>query len=193
MVHGFKLNQMGGKKWLSSVVALAVLSTPVLGGILYLRSAGDYDAGHEADPVPDTLPHAQHGDWSLLAASKLDGSRFAMVNLAGKPVVLYFWATWCPQCQVQRKVLKTLAAEWGDRLWIVALSADDDVESLQRYLGVHATLPHELRASHELLHLFDVEGLPTLVVIDAGGRVQSISVGLTEASELGRLVAPLLS
>ncbi len=69
---------------------------------------------------------------------------------------------------------------------------DDDVPSVQRYLRAHSSLSHELRASPELLRLFGVEGLPTLVVIDANGRVQSVSSGLTDADGLRRVVAPLL-
>ena len=75
---------------------------------------------------------------------------------------------------------------------IAALSVDDDLPSVQRYLKTHASLSHELRASPELLELFSVEALPTLVVIDAGGRVQSFSSGLTDAVGLRRVVAPLL-
>ena len=47
-------------------------------------------------------------------------------------------------------------------------------------------------ASPELLELFGVEALPTLVVIDARGRVQSISIGVTDAAGLRRVVAPHL-
>ncbi len=89
-------------------------------------------------------------------------------------------------------MLTTLSREWGDRLRIVALTVDDDVPSVNRYLEAHASLSHELLASPELLHLFGVEGLPTLVVIDAKGRMQSVSSGLTDGPELRRFVTPLL-
>ena len=55
-----------------------------------------------------------------------------------------------------------------------------------------ASLAGGLGASPELLRLFSVEGLPTLVVIDAKGRIQSVSSGLTDGPELRRFVTPLL-
>ncbi len=189
---GCNLNQTGRSGAMGSFVALAILTAPVLGAVMYLRSDRESLAGHGAVSTADIGSPAESGDWSRLATSKLDGSRFAMANLSGKPAVLYFWATWCPQCRVQREVLNTLSREWGDRLRIVALTVDDDVSSVQRYLKAHSSLSHELRASAELLRLFGVEGLPTLVVIDANGRVQSVSSGLTDADGLLRVVAPLL-
>ncbi len=192
MVCGCNPNQTGRSGALSLVVALAILAAPVLGAVMYLRSDSETDAGHGEVSTADIGTPGKIADGSRLATFKLDGSRFAMANLSGKPAILYFWATWCPQCRVQRKVLSTLADEWGDRLRIAALSVDDDVPSVQRYLKAHASLSHELRASPELLERFSVEALPTLVVIDAGGRVQSFSSGLTDAAGLRRVVAPLL-
>ncbi len=87
-----------------------------------------------------------------------------------------------------REVLNTLAHGWGDRCRSAALSVDDDVPSLQRYLGAHAALAHQLRAAPELLHIFGVEALPTLVLIDASRRVQVVSSDLANDAELRRLL-----
>ncbi len=189
---GCKLNQTGRTGAMSSFLALAILTAPVLGAVMYLRSDRESHAGHGAVSTIDVGSPAARGDWSRLVTSKLNGSSFAMADLTGKPAILYFWATWCPQCRVQREVMNTLSREWDDRVRIAALTVDDDVPSVQRYLKAHSSLSHELRASAELLQHFGVEGLPTLVVIDANGRVQSVSSGLTDADRLRRVVEPLL-
>lgn len=173
-------------------MAIAVLAAPVLGAVMYSRSDSEAVARSAEVSTADNETPGEFADWNRLAASKLDGDRFAMSELSRKPAILYFWATWCPQCRVQREVLSTLSREWGDRLRIVALTVDDDVPSVSRYLKAHASLSRELIASPELLRLFGVEGLPTLVVIDAKGRIQKVSSGLTGGAELRRFVAPLL-
>ncbi len=189
---GCNLNQTCRPGALSPVVAIAILAAPVLGAVMYHRFDRKANTGHGAVLTADIGSPAESGDWSRLVTSKLNGSSFAMADLTGRPVILYFWATWCPQCRVQREVLNTLSREWDDRVRIAALTVDDDVPSVQRYLKAHSSLSHELRASAELLRLFGVEGLPSLVVIDANGRVQSVSSGLTDAGGLRRVVAPLL-
>ena len=192
MSCGCKLNQTGRTGVTSPIVALAVLAAPVLGAVLYVGAARESHAHDEPVSTSDIEASSEGGDWARLATSTLKGTSFAMADLSGKPTLLYFWATWCPQCKVQREVLNTLSREWGDRVRIAALTVDDDVPSVKRYLEAHASLSHELRASTELLRLFEVEGLPTLVVIDAKGRIQSVSSGLTDGPELRRFVAPLL-
>ncbi len=159
---------------------------------MYLRSDRESHPAHDAVSTSDSESATEGGDWARLATLTLEGSRFAMANLSGKPTILYFWATWCPQCRIQRDVLNALAREWGDRVRIAALTVDDDVPSVQHYLKAHSSLSYELRASGELLRLFGVEGLPTLVVIDGNGRVHTVSSGLTDADRLRRVVEPLL-
>jgi len=191
MSCGCNLNQVGRSKALSSVLVLGIAAVLFVGGCLYMRSRGDCDDCSRA-AASSNRTQAELASWNRLSATDLDGSRFAMTDLAGKPTVLYFWATWCPQCRLQRDVLNKLAGEWGGRLRTAALSVDDDAQTVRRYLESHTPLSHELRASPELLELFQVESLPTLAVIDATGRVKTVSAGPMDAAELRGVVAPLL-
>lgn len=192
MIRGCNLNQVGRSKPWSSMVGLGIGAVLFVSGCLYLRSRGESDDTRQTAELSDAAFQAELGTWSRLWASKLDGGRFPMTDLEGKPVVLYFWATWCPVCKMQRDVLKTLDKESGGRLRTAALSVDDDAPTIRRYLESHAPLSHELRASPELLELFQVEALPTLAVIDATGRVKMVSAGFMDDAELRGVVAPLL-
>lgn len=195
MKCGCEGNQSSRSGTASPVLALGVLMAPVMGAVLYMSVARDSHATDsrvaKSIAAPDS-DGAVGAGWSRLTVSTLEGSDFALAELAPKPVILYFWATWCPLCKVQREVLHVLSGEWGDRVQIVALTADDDVPPVKRYLETHASLTHELRANTELLRLFRVDGLPTLAVIDAAGNVRNVSSGLSDASELRRIVVPLL-
>ena len=105
-----KVNQAGRPKAITAAVALGLIAAPLLGAALFLRSGRECNACHAAAASADPRPPGDL-DWSGVAASKLDGSRFAMTDLAGRPAILYFWATWCPQCRVQRDVLNELGGE----------------------------------------------------------------------------------
>jgi thiol-disulfide isomerase/thioredoxin len=174
------------------VVALTLLAVPLLGGILYLRASGNPVAGHDPTASADVRSVPDATAWNRLSATRLDGRSFALSELVGKPVILDFWATWCPPCRAQRDVLHKLAGEYGDRLRIVALSVDEDEAALKRYIAEHPGGTHELRATPELIELFGVEALPTLAIIDATGRVQRVSAGLMDADDLRPIFAPLL-
>ena len=52
---------------------------------------------------------------------------------ADKPVLVDFWAEWCPPCKMIAPILEQLEAEYGERLTIAKLNGDDHPEIARRY------------------------------------------------------------
>jgi thiol-disulfide isomerase/thioredoxin len=122
-------------------------------------------------------------------------------ELAGKVVVIDFWATWCDPCLKElpeiQKLIEAYAKSKKDVV-VVALSQDDDPAELSEVRKkVEKTLAGrklELSASpvgligldpsNSVGKAFEVQGFPTLVILDAKGNVQSIHEGYNaEAAE----------
>ncbi len=115
-------------------------------------------------------------------------------ELAGKVVLIDFWATWCGPCLMElpeiQKLVETLAGSKKDVL-IVALSQDDHPAEISEVRKlVEKTLSTKkinlagspiariaLDPSNSVGRAFEVEGYPTLVIIDGKGIVQSAHVG----------------
>lgn len=188
----YRLRQRQDPASFSPVFALGVVTAPVVGAALYFGLACASEPRHVTRPSAVSVAQVEGGHWQQLEASTMNGTGFSMAQLTGKPVILYFWATWCPQCKVQREVLGTLSREWQDHAQVVGLTLDNNLTSVNRYLETQNSLSRELKASPELLDHFGVHGLPTLVAIDATGVVRNVSSGLSDAAELRLIVGPLL-
>jgi thioredoxin 1 len=79
---------------------------------------------------------------------------FAETVLAGdRPVVVDFWAEWCPPCKAISRSLAELAEEFGERMVVATLNSDDN--------------PNTARA-------YGIMSLPTLLVFRRGEVVGSI-------------------
>jgi thioredoxin 1 len=50
-----------------------------------------------------------------------------------KPVLVEFWADWCPPCKMIAPILDEIDAEHGDRLTVAKLNGDDHPEIVSRY------------------------------------------------------------
>ncbi|GIL93416.1 hypothetical protein Vretimale_6059 [Volvox reticuliferus] len=96
----------------------------------------------------------------------------ALERLAGKVTLLYFSASWCPPCRrFTPELVKTMKAlrEAGKAVEAVFLSADREEKAMKEYHS-HMTWPalpfSDKARNRELNQRFDVEGIPTLVVLD---------------------------
>ncbi len=52
---------------------------------------------------------------------------------AQEPVLVDFWAAWCPPCRVIAPVVEELAAEYRGRLRVVKVNTDENPEIVRRY------------------------------------------------------------
>jgi len=126
-------------------------------------------------------------------------------DLAGKVVLIDFWATWCQPCLIElpeiQKLIETYSKDKKDVL-IVALSQDDEPSGLAELRKlVEKTLAEKeikltgtpvglvgLDPSHSVQDAFKVEALPTVVLLDGKGVVQAAHVGVPkgDVSEVRR-------
>ncbi len=111
----------------------------------------------------------------------LDGTTLPASRLAGRPVVVELWASWCPFCKNQNPRLQALWREHGGRgLEFVTFSIDKDPAKARAYMAQHGYTFPAAMADAEVLRTFGArKGLPLLYVVGADGRVVQV-----EASEM---------
>jgi len=109
----------------------------------------------------------------------LDGNTIGLEQLAGRMVVLNFWATWCGPCKEEMPSLQRLQERVGaDRLAIVAITTDLQPAAISQFMQqVGATFPTLLDEDQEVSRAFMVRGLPTTILIDREGRQLARAVG----------------
>jgi thiol-disulfide isomerase/thioredoxin len=118
------------------------------------------------------------------------GGELAMASLRGKPLLLNFWATWCPPCVKEMPMLDAFYQAQRSRGWqVVGLAVDSPTPVREFLKRVPVSFPIGL-AGMEGSELSRALGnpngsLPFTVVLNAKGDVVVQKLGSIEAADLG--------
>ena len=117
----------------------------------------------------------------------LRGPTVALSSLAGKVVVIDFWAQWCEPCKRELPELDKLAKELGARATIVAVNIDKDRGNAQK-LATQLGLSFDvlLDPSGAIAAMYDLPKMPSSYVIDKKGIVRFVHEGY-ENGDVARL------
>jgi thiol-disulfide isomerase/thioredoxin len=132
---------------------------------------------------------AQGSDPWALRFARPEGGELEMAQLRGRPLVLNFWATWCPPCIREMPQLNRFAREFGPAGWQVVGLAAEPAEPVRRFLKTRPIeFPIGLGGAQALdlsRELGNPQGaLPFTAVFDAAGRKVRQRLGETHFEEL---------
>ena len=127
----------------------------------------------------------------------LTGGRAQLSKLRGYPVVVSFWATWCPSCRTEVRELVRLQEKHGPAgLRVLGVNGRDQERStknVQAFLDeLGASFPVVLDQRGSARRKYRLVGLPTTVFVDSAGTIQQIHHGAIGREELERGVAIIL-
>jgi cytochrome c biogenesis protein CcmG, thiol:disulfide interchange protein DsbE len=105
-----------------------------------------------------------------LAYRTIDGQWHRLSEHRGQPVLVHFWASWCPPCIEELPQVLSLASAGPMR--VLALSVDADWKSVRRFLGQEPSTSVGLAGSEEAAEGFQFQSLPRTFLIDAQGVVR---------------------
>ncbi len=145
------------------------------------------DAGEKAAGAARRLDSV--GRRIELEGSTIQGKSFSLASLRGKPVVVHYWATWCEPCKQDMKLLRRLQANYQRAgLQLVGINVDATGEAAAGYLKENPLPwtqmfePGGLESSR-LAKTLGVQTLPTMMLIDADGKVVRHNVRAAELDE----------
>lgn len=109
----------------------------------------------------------------------LDNQTIATQNiLTEKPfTLLEFWGTWCGPCVALTPELKKAQQEFASQLNMISIAVDQDRERVKKYVTekqlnwTQGFIKQEIPRKNKILENLDIDGYPTLVLIDQKGRI----------------------
>jgi cytochrome c biogenesis protein CcmG/thiol:disulfide interchange protein DsbE len=111
--------------------------------------------------------------------SVADGNRtITLSQFRGKPVMLNFWATWCPPCVEEMPSMVDLQKRLGDKVVILAVSTDVDEDAFKKFTATRTQGLLTVRdGDHKSNALYGTWQFPETYVIDREGVIRRKFIG----------------
>ena len=170
------------RRWLYAGVALAAAGGGAVMAWRHLQP-------HAQEPGPEA------NLWGQSFAS-LEGAPVAMAAFRGRPLLLNFWATWCPPCVEELPLLNRFYGERKAQGWQVLGVAVDQTPAVRKFLEkLPLEYPVAIATSGGMelgRALGNLQGgLPFTVVLGGDGRIRHRKIGQVQAQDLARWADPV--
>ena len=136
-----------------------------------------------ATPAPTTVPATL-----AFTSTTVDGQSFDGTSLAGKPVLLWFWAPWCPTCRSQTDDVQAVARDFAGKVAVIGVGSLADAAAIRGFAADVSGLTHLNDESGEVFRHFKVVQQSSFVLLDAQSR-KAWSVGYGGSDDLAHQVA----
>jgi thiol-disulfide isomerase/thioredoxin len=122
----------------------------------------------------------------------LEGRQVTLAEFKGKPVVINFWATWCPPCRIEMPEFQKAFEEYQeDDLVILAINEAEEPEMVRAFFydEMGYTYTPLLDEEGKVAGTYGAIGLPSTFFVDAAGEVTAVHRGALTQAQLQNYLA----
>ena len=154
------------------IILVSILAMTLVGSMITLGCSVGRDTVRGSE-IGNLAP-----DFQL---DNLDGQSVSLSDFQGKPVLVNFWASWCPPCRSEMPFIQDIFTnkKWAEeRLVVLAINIGESPATVREFMKKEGlTFPALLDITQDVSHEYYVRTIPTTLFIDREGIIQEIKIG----------------
>lgn len=170
------------------LLAAALVAVIAAAAIGYNALKGQMGApgGLGGAPAASQSPRQKAPDFTVYDKN---GETISLSSMAGKPVVVNFWATWCGYCKKEMGDFQAAYEKYGDQVHFMMVNQTDGqretAEIAQAYLDENGfTFPVYFDKELDAAMTYGIRSLPTTLLVDKDGNLLAFQPGQVSAATL---------
>ena len=118
-----------------------------------------------------------------------DGEQTSLADFIGEPLVVNFWASWCPPCIAEMPEFEQVHLERRDEVRFIGLNTQDDRELALQLVDVTG-VTYDLGRDPDgtLFHAFEVIAMPSTYFVNSAGAIVHRHAGILNEAQLTDLI-----
>ena len=147
----------------SVLIGILLIAGGGIGLLLAVSRSARLPGTPVAAPLPDVI------------VTTLGGEVVNLADLGGRPLLINFWATWCPPCREEMPALERVERKWAERgAAVIVINFEEDEATIRRYLAENGLSLRVFQdSSGEVAQKLDITYLPTTLFVDGTGVIRS--------------------
>ncbi len=116
-----------------------------------------------------------------------DGKEIKLSDFQGQPILLNFWASWCPFCLEEMPLMAKVQEEFGDQYVTLAINRAERLDRARQYsdqVGVTGRMLLVLDTDDSVYRQFGYFAMPVSMFLDKDGVIREIKQGPLQEQEL---------
>ena len=158
-------------------------------------AAPDTDA---PDTPADTAPEKNPNQALDFTVQDWEGNMVKLSDFFGKPIVLNFWASWCPPCKAELPDFDDACKKYdGEVVFLMVNMTDNQMETVEVAKDFIKTygydFPVYFDVDYEAAMVYGVRSIPQTYFINAEGEAVATATGMISASQLEQGIGMIYS
>jgi thiol-disulfide isomerase/thioredoxin len=118
-----------------------------------------------------------------------DGKTVELSSKKGKPIILNFWASWCPPCKAEMPDFEEAYKKYGDEVEFMMVNLTDGYQETLQKAKEHVssngyTFPVYFDTESSGAYAYNISSVPATYVIDTEGNIVAHAIGMMTAEDL---------
>jgi thiol-disulfide isomerase/thioredoxin len=168
------------------------------GGIETIPQKETTAAPDTDDTSADTAPEQNPNQAPDFTVQDWEGNMVKLSDFFGKPIVLNFWASWCPPCKAELPDFDDACKKYeGEVVFLMVNMTDNQMETVEVAKDFIKTygydFPVYFDVSYEAAMVYGVRSIPQTYFINAEGELVATATGMISAAQLEKGIGMIYS
>ncbi len=146
--------------WIKELIAVVIIVVVVTNVASFLRK-----------------PELQTQNLPQFELISIEKEKISSNNFKDKPLLIHFWATWCPACKLEASNIQSISKDWQVITVAVNSGSDEELKKFMKERGLTYTVINDTEG--EFAQSFSVSAFPTTFIYDGDGEISYSDVGYT--------------
>ena len=150
------------------------------------------------DTPADTTPEQNPNQALDFTVQDWEGNMVKLSDFFGKPIVLNFWASWCPPCKAELPDFDDACKKYEGKVTFLMVNMTDNqmetVEVAKDFIKTYGyDFPVYFDVSYEAAMAYGVRSIPQTYFINAEGEAVATATGMISAAQLEKGIGMIYS